>query len=332
MATQLYLSPFGVILQALSNIGQPLAGGRLSIYQAGTNLYQTTYTDSTGTTANPNPITLSSSGRQASAQGAPTSIWVPANTPHKLVLADALGNVLNGGPSLDWVYGINDPTFGLLPFQAFTSGSGVDLVGNAVKSFATFASMRAASTPGASGGGGSGQTLVCLVEGGTSIGDGLGGAFYWSPTSVAADDNLNAIWPTAQGSVGRWLRLGQPLAVTTSGTFVGTLTGMAGAVAGIVNWSKTNNVVTLTLPAAIQGTSNATTMTLTGMSPSALLPAIQRSVTCLLTDSGTNQGGWALVAASGTITFGLTFANTTSGFTNTGTKGLPGSFLLQYQV
>ncbi len=99
MAT-LYLSPAGMLIQQQNNLGQLLAGGLLNVYQAETTTPVTTYTDWTGTTANTTPIVLTAYGRL------PFSIWVPTNTPHKIVLTDASSNPLY---SVDNMYGINDP-------------------------------------------------------------------------------------------------------------------------------------------------------------------------------------------------------------------------------
>ena len=48
--------------QFIDAAGVPLAGGLLYTYAAGTTTPQTTYTDSTGATANSNPIVLDSRG------------------------------------------------------------------------------------------------------------------------------------------------------------------------------------------------------------------------------------------------------------------------------
>src|ERR1700753_3123804 len=98
---QLLLSPIGILVQQLSNAGQPLSGGQIFIYVAGTTTPVTTYTDSTGTTPNANPIVLNSAGRLPN-----VSVWVPSNTPHKMILEDSNGVTLS---TIDQLYGINDP-------------------------------------------------------------------------------------------------------------------------------------------------------------------------------------------------------------------------------
>lgn len=74
--------------------GEPLAGGKLYTYEAGTTTPLATYTDSTGGTANANPVILDSSGR--------ANVWLDAAA-YKLVLYDAndvlvwsVDNVLGG--------------------------------------------------------------------------------------------------------------------------------------------------------------------------------------------------------------------------------------------
>src|SRR6185437_7085263 len=82
------VSPFGGVgaVQFLDNNGQPLSTGYLYSYQAGTTTQQATYTDSTGTTLNPNPIPLVAGGR--------TSIWLSNNDFYKFVLCSQ-----NDGPT-----------------------------------------------------------------------------------------------------------------------------------------------------------------------------------------------------------------------------------------
>jgi hypothetical protein len=57
------LSPIGNGQQFFNNNGEPLNGGLVYTYQAGSSTPLATYTDINGTTANANPIVLDSSGR-----------------------------------------------------------------------------------------------------------------------------------------------------------------------------------------------------------------------------------------------------------------------------
>lgn len=59
-----YLSPVGgAAAQFFDNNGNPLTGGKLYSYAAGTTTPQTTYTTSAGNVAHTNPIILDSAGR-----------------------------------------------------------------------------------------------------------------------------------------------------------------------------------------------------------------------------------------------------------------------------
>jgi len=85
--------------QLFNNNGVPLAGGLIYSYVAGTTTAQTTYTSSTGTVANSNPIILDSAGR------VPNEIWLTAGAAYKFVVKDASGTQLG---SYDYISGIND--------------------------------------------------------------------------------------------------------------------------------------------------------------------------------------------------------------------------------
>jgi len=62
--TTVTLSIFaGVGAQLFDNNGNPLSGGKLETYQAGTSTPLATYTSSTGNTAHTNPIVLNAGGR-----------------------------------------------------------------------------------------------------------------------------------------------------------------------------------------------------------------------------------------------------------------------------
>jgi hypothetical protein len=65
--------------------GEPLVGGQLYTYIAGTTTLQTTYTDATATTANTNPIILDSRGE--------ANVWL-GGAIYKFVLKDADGGLI----------------------------------------------------------------------------------------------------------------------------------------------------------------------------------------------------------------------------------------------
>ncbi len=98
-----YLLPISALYQGFSDQGIVGAGYKINTYVGGSvSTPVTTYTDSTLTTPNANPIILGSNGRFQS-----LNVWVPAGTSVKLVLTDNNNNVLTGG-TIDNVTGVND--------------------------------------------------------------------------------------------------------------------------------------------------------------------------------------------------------------------------------
>jgi hypothetical protein len=76
-----FLSPVGgAAAQFFDNNGNPLTGGKLYSYAAGTTTPQVTYTSSSGVTAHTNPIILDSAGRVPGGE-----IWINP-PPYKFVL------------------------------------------------------------------------------------------------------------------------------------------------------------------------------------------------------------------------------------------------------
>lgn len=102
-----------------------------------------------------------------------------------------------------------------------------------------------------------------------------------------------------------------------SGSFTATLTGVTATVTGTVYYEIVGNIVHMSIPTAILGTSNTTAATLTG-APAVCQPTAQRGILNVCTDNGSNALSWSLVETSGTITL----RNGAAGaFTSSGTKG-----------
>ena len=98
-----YLLPISTILQFFTDQGVVLAGGKIYTYVAGTTTPVATYTSSSLSVLQANPIILQSNGRMAS------PVWVPGGVIVKMVLQDSSGNVISGG-TIDNLSGINDPS------------------------------------------------------------------------------------------------------------------------------------------------------------------------------------------------------------------------------
>jgi hypothetical protein len=86
--------------QFFSNVGVPLAGGKVYTYAAGTTTPQTTYTTDSGSIAHANPIILDAAGRV-------NQIWLTQGQTYKFVLEDANNNLIG---TYDDIPGVNDPS------------------------------------------------------------------------------------------------------------------------------------------------------------------------------------------------------------------------------
>lgn len=95
MTTTAVLSP-SPVQKFFDNNGAPLAGGLVYTYAGGTSTPVATYTDSSGATTNPNPITLNARGE--------AKIWLTPNVTYKFNVTDSSGNTLPGYPvdNISW--------------------------------------------------------------------------------------------------------------------------------------------------------------------------------------------------------------------------------------
>lgn len=100
-------------------------------------------------------------------------------------------------------------------------------------------------------------------------------------------------------------------------SFTGTLTGCDTSPTGSVRYDVDGNIVHMSIP-VINGTSNTTACTLTGM-PVHLRPQVQQTVSAFGVDNGATEAQRWLIATSGTITLQKGFSST--GFTASGSKG-----------
>lgn len=120
----------------------------------------------------------------------------------------------------------------------------------------------------------------------------------------------------------------------SSGSFTGTLTGFTANPTGTINYSKNGSLVTLYSTSAIVATSNATSMTMTGL-PAAVRPVSVANVHCTVNDVSLPYPAQAVIqAAASTITFSICNGSSfqTTGFTPSGTKGIPAGWQMTYQV
>jgi hypothetical protein len=99
------LSSFaGAGAQFFDDDGAPLTGGKVYTYAAGTTTPLATYTTSTGSVANTNPIILDAAGRT------PDEIWLAVGTLYKFIVktsTDVLVGTYDGLPAINDPYSIN---------------------------------------------------------------------------------------------------------------------------------------------------------------------------------------------------------------------------------
>jgi len=117
------------------------------------------------------------------------------------------------------------------------------------------------------------------------------------------------------------------VATTQASSFTATLTGMSAATTGTLQYEISGQHILLWASSAITGTSNSTAFTITG-----LPAAVQQNpvvVPCVLTNNGTSVMGSATLSGS-TITFAMGSPLSATGFTSSGTKGLPAGWTLMY--
>ena len=111
--TTVYLSPIGNGAQFFDANGNPLSGGQLFTYVAGSSTPQATYTTNTGSVQNANPIILGADGRP------PQEIWLTSGV-YKFILQDANNITIF---SLDNISGMASPLSTLNPGTTMWGGT-----------------------------------------------------------------------------------------------------------------------------------------------------------------------------------------------------------------
>jgi len=100
------LSPVaGAGWQFFDSDGVPLSGGELYTYAAGTTTPQTTYTSSTGLTANTNPIGLNSAGRVSGSN----EVWLTSTLVYKFILKTSTGVQVFSADDISGMPGLGSP-------------------------------------------------------------------------------------------------------------------------------------------------------------------------------------------------------------------------------
>ena len=151
-----------------------------------------------------------------------------------------------------------------------------------------------------------------------------------APSIFFASDTTTGFYRKALGEIGISGN-GVNLGYIATGSVSCSLTGMTGTVNVTVDWFRIGNLVGLNIQAAT-GTSNSTSMTLTGL-PADVIPTLFSAVVPLHTledNSVAFHQGVASLNTGGTMTFLLGDPASPTGFTASGTKGVSQSSLTYF--
>lgn len=262
--------------------------------------------------------------------------------------------VLNGGtgtatPSL--VAGTNISITGTWPNQTVNSTGGVTSVGltmpgifSVTGSPVTSSGTLAVAASGTSGGIPyfSSPTTLASSAAFTAHGVLIAGAPANPPVSTTAGTAGQVL--TSNGASADPTFQAVPATSCTTGTFTGTLTGFTTTVQDTVTYRLCGDWVTLYTPnnfGNLTGTSNATTMTMTGLA-AAVIPIGASAITQVygvisrLRDNSVNTTGEVeIVGGSSTLTFktcivGGAALSCNGAFTASGTKGLSSGWTISY--
>jgi len=206
--------------QTVTSAGAPAVGYKINTYQAGTSTAAATYTTSTGSTPQANPIVLNS-------RGAPTDvIWLAEGVSYKFVLTDADDVVID---TFDNISGVNDTSVaaGEWTSSGFTptyiGATSFSVVGDKTSSFLVGRRIRSTNTGGttyslitvSSYSSGTGLTTVTVTNDSGTLDAGLSvvDLAILTPTNPSLPNS--AAVRTALGVVGSG-------AITTSGLTMAT--------------------------------------------------------------------------------------------------------------
>lgn len=312
------LSP-GAKQQFFDNNGRPLVGGKLFTYEAGTTAKLATYTDSGGLSQNTNPIVLDFRGE--------ANLWIPPNVPYKYVLAPASDT----DPPTNPIWSVDN----VVSSQLVTLYGGLD--GGVVNAYVlTFDANFTAYTDG---------IVIYWIPSNTNTGastinvNGLGivDIKNQDATDLIASQLVAGEVATIMYLAGVFVLLASGVAPSlVVGSFTPTWTGFSVAPTGDIFYTRIGNLVALKMDLVNNtGTSNATSMTFTNL-PTILRPstAPNSTATCVIVDSGAEAvGTFGFGVGAGTVFFTKgTAPPSASGFTNSGTKGLPAGSVLVYST
>lgn len=247
--------------------GDPLVGGKLYWYQAGTTTPATVYTDATGATSHANPIILNARGEAAS------PIYLDDSLSYKAVLADADDAVIRtidgidgigtsgGGAVSEWTVFGGAPTyvdadeFSVAGDQtaAFHVGRRVRLTLSGSTLYGTIAASSYASA----------TTVRVTLDSGSldgtlsAVAYGLGYSNTAVPVSVPLQSGNSGKYLTTNGTTASW---GEVVASGTWTPTVTTISNASSASSSTSRYTRVGNIVTCSGPLNIAPSGAAVTV------------------------------------------------------------------------
>ena len=287
------------------NNGRPLVGGKLFTYEAGTTTKLATYTDSTGGSANTNPILLDYRGE--------CDLWIPPNTAYKYVLAPASDT----DPPTNPIWTVDQ----IVSSQLITLYGGVD-TGVANAYVLTFTANFTAYTDG---------IVIYWIPGTTNTTastlnvNGLGpvNILNQDGTALGAGQLVANTVAVVMYQSGAWLLVQSGVAPAfITGTFNATPTGVTGATDVTIKYYQVGLMCTWYIPANAWA-SSSTSFGISGI-PAAIEPVFRQSVMMPIMQDNTAiiYSQVAVFGGSPTHTMAFLMNGSDTGWTNGGTKGI----------
>lgn len=348
------LMPVGNDAPFVDSSGNPLSGGQLFFYTAGSSTPQDTYTTSSGGVANANPVVLGSTG-YPTVSGSVVEIWGTAGVSYKAVLKNAAGTTLWTRDNLSL---INDSSVSIDqwiagPAPTYISATSFTLVGDQTSTFHVGRRVKTTNSGGTVYGtitvsAYAVVTTVTVVNDSGALDAGLSAVYYGLLSATnPSTPLLTDAYPIVSGSADKTKKVrfevdGLTTATTRvitlpdadisiiQGTFTASLTGCTTVPTVTATYSVTNNVATVFYP-TLTGTSNTTACTITGQ-PAAIRPTTAHSgfFASVQDNSGIGGVGFVSIGTDGVVTLYATAA--AAAFTAAGTKGIPNGFTVTYNL
>lgn len=289
------------------NDGKPAANYLLFTYEAGTDTKAPTYPSANSVSQNPNPLPLDFRGEG--------DIWIPPNVAYKFVFCPPTDT----DPPTAPIWTVDD----IVSSQLVTLYGGVD-TGNANAYVLDFVANFTAYQDG---------IVIYWIPSNTNSGPSTIDVNGLGPVSIVSQSGAPLVAKQIiANNVSQIIYSGTGFKLLSSfvaGQFNGTLTGMVTPVVVAINYRIVNGVATLSLDdsALHIGTSNSTSMTMTG-APNAIWPSQERRSYTACRNNSAFAGAWGIIDSGGVITFDIP----PSGFSSSGTKGLSSGWNMVYPL